>query len=225
MGGLFSEDSILIRFLNRFTDYLWLGIMTAIGCLPVITLGVSFSSLFYCCNKMVKKEDTHLTDTFMKAYKANLKNGIKLTLIILVAFAIFLGDYFILYKGEEMFGVAVETPLALKVIVMALTIFCAMVCVHLCPLQATFENTVGNILKNAVLITITSLPQTVILLLLYLLPWVLFLFFPTLLIVLICFGFSIPYHISVYVYRGLLGKYGFSQEEEEDEMSASEGVE
>ncbi len=216
MSKIFSDEGIIFRFLSRMADYMWLGILTVIGCIPIVTVAVSFSTLFYCCKKIANKEDAHVTDTFIVAYKNNLKKGFLLSLIMLAVGAVAVGDLAIMFYSEELVGIKIDVPSILKIFLLVLMLLLTMVGVHICPLQATFENSVKGTLKNALFISITNFPGTILIMILYLVPFAVVYFFPNWLIPVLLFGFSVPYHISVYLYKGIFKKFGYEMKTGED---------
>lgn len=100
----------------------------------------------------------------------NFKKATLLWLIQVVIIAISAFD--ILY----FLGVWADAALAVRVICLIPAVWLLMSAGYLFPLQAQFENTVGNTLKNSILISIANLPVSLVVTVLNLLP-VLFFFF------------------------------------------------
>lgn len=217
LNKIFSEDNIIFRFLSRFCDYMWLGILTCIGCIPLVTIATSLSTLFYCCNKIAKKEDTHLTDTFLVAYRSNLKKGFFLSLIMLGVMLILVGDIIIMFFSEQVLGIAVKVPSIIMIMLLLFMIAIIATAVHICPLQASFENSVGTTLKNAFFLSVTNIPATILIIILDAIPIVVSIMIPSFIIFMVMFGLSVPCQISVYIYRRIFAKFGYIQEEDVEE--------
>ncbi|NBI83058.1 DUF624 domain-containing protein [Clostridiaceae bacterium] len=79
-------DSPVIAAGMRMTNLLILNLFWLIGCLPLVTIGVSTIAAYTVTLKMVEDcEDYSMTAQFWKAYVKNLKHGIPLSLVLLAA--------------------------------------------------------------------------------------------------------------------------------------------
>lgn len=77
-------DSPVISAGIKLTNLLILNLYWIIGCLPVITIGISTIAAFSVTLKMTEdREGVSMTVQFWKAYVKNLKHGILLSLILL----------------------------------------------------------------------------------------------------------------------------------------------
>ena len=76
-------DSPFITAGIKVTNLLLLNLYWLLGCLPIITIGASTIAAFTVTLQMTEdREDPGVTKQFWKAYAANLKHGILLTLIM-----------------------------------------------------------------------------------------------------------------------------------------------
>lgn len=70
----------------RITNLLILNLYWLIGCLPLVTIGVSTIAAYTVTLKMAEDcEDYSMTAQFWKAYVKNLKHGVPLSLVLLAA--------------------------------------------------------------------------------------------------------------------------------------------
>ena len=96
MGKIFDMDSPVMRFLNRVADLLMLNILMIFCCIPVITIGASFTAMHYVILKMVRGEEGYLFRGFFKSFVRNFKQATLIWLIMLLAMAVVIGDSLIL---------------------------------------------------------------------------------------------------------------------------------
>ncbi len=100
-----KEPTPVERFLNlfnRFGDLFVLNVYFFVTCLPIVTIGTSFTALYTVTNKMVKNEDGPLTKEYFKAFKANLKQGIILWLFDLLYIALMMVEYsYTFYHSDQ----------------------------------------------------------------------------------------------------------------------------
>lgn len=150
----FSFDGPFARTMGRVFDLVLLHVLWVICSLPIITIGASTTALFTVTLKMVRDEESYILKGYIKAFKSNFRQATKLWLIVAAAFLWLLLILKICMDGDmELLKAAGLANAALMVIVFlgALYVF---------PIQAVFENTVGNILKNSVICSLRYLPYS-----------------------------------------------------------------
>ena len=88
MGHFFSSEGPLMTYLIKIRDWMFLSVLWLVCSIPVITVGVSTTALYYVTLKMAKNEEVPVFKSFFKSFKDNLKQGILLTLIVLIVGAL-----------------------------------------------------------------------------------------------------------------------------------------
>ena len=161
MGGLFNLDSPVMRFLGRMADLLWLNVLTLLLCILVIPAGAALTALNYMCLKIVRGEDCYITKGYFKSFRENFKQATLIWLIVLVVLAVLYGDYRILTQS------GIQFPMALKVIIMAVTLLLGLVLMYVFPVLSRYENTIRNTFKNAAVMALVSLPKTLLMLVIW----------------------------------------------------------
>lgn len=81
-------DSPVMKMLNKIMNLFLLNICFLIGCIPIVTTGVSWMALYSVNMKMCREEEGYILRDFCKAYKDNLKNGWKLFVCLFLFFII-----------------------------------------------------------------------------------------------------------------------------------------
>jgi len=172
MGRLFNLDSPLMVWLGKITDFIILSFLWFICCIPVITIVPSTSALYYVTLKMVRQEDSKPIRSFFHAFKDNLKQGIPLTLLFLVIGALLILDYLIIGTTPGALGIV------MRIIFWLLSVSFAIVMFYTFALQAQFINPIRRTLKNAVILSVLKLPDTVFLFVLHSIPLAVLYFAP-----------------------------------------------
>ncbi len=201
MGKLFSLDSPVMRFLSRMADIMILNLLVLLCCVPVITAGAAFTAMHYVLIKMIRDEETYIAKMFFKSFKENFIQATVLWIIVVVMGVIFVGDYMIFTHSDKQF------PLPFVIAILAFFLFFIMTAMYVFPLQARFYNTVGRTLKNAFLFMILNFPKSLLMLILYVLPVLLFFVSPIAMPLLILFGFSLPGLGAAYLYRKVFSRF------------------
>ncbi len=200
MGKWFGIDSPLIQVLNKVADLMWLNILTILCCIPIVTAGAALTSAHYVALKMLRNEESYVTREFFKAFKMNFKQSTLIWLLLLLVTAILIADYYIM-KNTEM-----NISEVLQIIIMAISILFLFVVVWVFPVQSKFVNTIPKTLKNAFALSIIQIPKTILMIILYILPYVLLYFSLRVFPLVFVFGISAPIFASAALYNKMFKK-------------------
>ncbi len=156
---IFDPDGPLMTAMGKFADIVICNLLFVLFCLPVITVGASLTALYTCMLRLVYEEpraDGLVIREFWGAFRRNFRQATALWLICLGAI-LFLGAYY--WVVQFMAGASGRLYLMTFYLLTLLFLFGFL---YLFPLQARFENTVGNTLRNAWLLSVAALPWTVL---------------------------------------------------------------
>lgn len=159
---MFSIEGKFFRTLTKMGDFLILGVLMVVGCLPIVTAGASLTATFYVALKLVKDEEGYVFNGYMKSFKQNFKQSFFMEIILLV-----IG--FILYLDVQacsQWAAAEGSTVAMLFMYAAfgfVLIFISVI-LYAFPMLARFDNTVPGTLKNALLLCTHHLPQTFVML-------------------------------------------------------------
>lgn len=160
----FRGDSAYSHIMTKAFDILWLSLLWLFCSLPIITVGISTTALYYVMIKLVRDEETAITRTFFRAFKDNLKQGFVSGILLILAIGIMVADFHILGSQSEstssiMYGCCVVVMIVLTAIFS-----------YVFPLMAKFENTLGKQFGNAARLAASHLWQTIVMVLVNLFP-------------------------------------------------------
>lgn len=201
MDKLFDIDSPFIQFLNRVADLMILNFLVMICCLPVFTIGATYTAMHYVLLKMVRKEEGYLLRGFFKSFKQNFKQATLIWLGMLVLIVFFGVDFWI-FRYSEM-----EFSKIFMIIFLALALVFVFTAVYVFPVLARFDNSIKNILKNSVSLAILNPPKTIVMTVAYVLPLGLMYYFDYAWMFAFLFGLSLPAYASAFVYSGIFKKF------------------
>ena len=155
LKGVFSLDNPVMRFLSRVADIMILNLLFLLCSIPVVTIGASLSALYYCLFKIKEEEEGYLVRKFFHSFKDNLKQATLMWLIFL-AFFLLLFLEFLMYRNVEGTSGSV-----VRSIVLIGLIFWYLICTYAFALQSKFYNSIGNTLRNAVLLMFANGPRSI----------------------------------------------------------------
>lgn len=158
MNKLFDLNSPAMKVLSRLADLVWLSVLWFLCCIPIFTIGASYSALYYVALKLAREEEVAITACFFKGFKENFKQAFWLNLIFLIVGAILLVDIFLMYG----------TYSGVVFLVMLIWMLCIMFYAY--PLQAQFVNSVKRTLMNAAILSMRKFLNTILIFGLNMLP-------------------------------------------------------
>ncbi len=207
-------DGPLIQFLSRMADLMWLNILTMICCIPIVTAGASLTALHYMVLKIVRNEEGYITRGFFKAFKENFRQSTIIWLLFLLVAAVLGIDYRIMKTTDIEINGIVRTLILLFGI---LTVFTLM---FVFPVQAKFSNSIRRTIWNSFVFSVVQFPKTILMIVLYILPYVILYLWIRILPVVFVFSLSLPALLSAKLYNKL-----FLRLEEQILAQSGEGAE
>ena len=149
---MFSLNSLFGRKMTKLFDLCLLNILCLITCIPIITIGPSFTALYTVLLAMSKDEEGPVTKMFFRAFKENFKKSTAAGLIYTAILAILILDIQIWQVSQT------ETKPLFVTATIILLVLAAMLGCWLFPLMAKFENSVKNMFKNALIFAFKYFP-------------------------------------------------------------------
>lgn len=163
MNMFFHIDSKVYRFLSALGDCAILSVLWFLFSLPVVTIGASSSALYYCIIKVIREDQGATIRRFWEAFRSNLKQGTIVTVCVLPALLALPAVGAVVSEW-----VPSQTWNVLVLFSLLLVGFCISVLHYLISSIARFENTLGNLLKNSLLLCLANLPASIVMVFLFL---------------------------------------------------------
>ena len=169
---MFQPDSLLIRFLTKICDLLFLNIMFVLSCVTIVFSGAAVASLYAVTLKMIRGQDYAPIKGFLRALRENFLPSFSTTILLFVDVTLLA-----VLRGALYAETLLMSP-TLFVLLAIITILLTALLSWLFPLLARFENTFSRHLNNAVRLSLVNLPVTFLLTAVNLLPLLLCLLIP-----------------------------------------------
>lgn len=161
----FDMDNPIMKFLTVMSDIIIVNLLFMVCSIPLFTIGASLTGLYRVTLKMMQGREGSVTRTFFEGFKNNFKQATIIWLIL----ACFGGILYVDYRAMALLGDNLINIFRYGwFIVLLLYGFLLM---YVFPLLATFENTIKNTIKNTFLMSISSLPYTLIILVIWTTPY------------------------------------------------------
>lgn len=218
LGGFFNVDSKFSVFMSRVFDLIVLNVIACVCSIPLFTVGANLTALYYVTLKMAKNEDSYVIRSYFKSWKQNFKQATVIWLFSAVLGIVLLVD---LFMSGRMGGTVSTVMKYIFLVIMVLFLFFF---TYVFPVLAQFYNSTKNTMRNAILMSITHLPYTILMLLVTFGPFVLALLIPEVFVWYTLYallgGLSVPALINSYMFKKIFKRY--MPEEEEEEITSDE---
>lgn len=129
-----------------------LNVLFVVTSLPVFTLGMTITAMYQVALRRVRGESRYVAREYFQACRNEWKQSAKLGLFFLITGGILLFD--ILY-GKNLWNM-------LNVAIGVLAVLWCFTFTYAFPLQARFQNSMKNTLKNALSLAFRNLPATLV---------------------------------------------------------------
>ena len=161
----FNFDNKLFVALGKVVDCAILSVLWLVCCLPVITIGVSSTALYYTVHKSIRGNRGYTTKNFFHAFKDNFKPATLSWIVTLAVQIILAMDAYITWQVLQT-GNNMGAIFYFFLILIAFSIGWV---IYTFAYIARFENTVKITLKNAILMELRHLPWSLLIIILLLL--------------------------------------------------------
>jgi uncharacterized membrane protein YesL len=135
--------------------------------IPIFTIGASLSALYDVVFRMDTDREGKTAIGYFQAFRRNFRQSTAVWLIFLL---ILVTSYANATIFSNMTGIS---GIVLSVIAIVILINALLIMGYAFPLISQFENTLGNTLKNALLLSIANLPRTLVIGVINCFPWAL----------------------------------------------------
>ncbi len=157
--GDYCDQSKFMEYADKAADLCLLSLAWLLTSLPIITLGVSSTALYYAVTKSVRKDCGHAVREFFSSFRQNFKHGSIITLILLPLMTLVVHSMIV--NEIEITQTAATTALfLLQCIILILGVF---VSVYVFAILSRFSFSVWQCLQTAFTLAARHIFTTVLL--------------------------------------------------------------
>ena len=198
MGKIFDMDNPVFRTISKLVDLIWLNIIFIIFSLPVVTIGASVTALMSVTMKMARDREGYMWAGFWKSFKENFKQSTIIWIIMILVATVLGTDIYFFYSNTAGYAKF------LLAFMLGISLVCLCIATYIFPLQAQFENTIKQTLKNALLMAIRHLPWTILIVVILGISAVLIWLFVG---IAIFFGFGLTAFVLSFIFNPIFIRY------------------
>lgn len=152
--NILRPDSALMITMNQITDCIFLSLFWLLGCLPVVTAGVSTAAMYDAVYHAFRKGEKHSWQRFAHAFRQNLKPGLVPGVLVLLVAAVLTRLGILVWNqavyGRVSWGVFAAAAFFLLVLLgIGSIVF---------PLLSRFETGTAQLFSNTIRLGLANLP-------------------------------------------------------------------
>lgn len=221
---LFTPESRFMEALSAVTDLMILNLVTAVCCLPVITIGAALTGMHYVLLKMVRREEGYIVRSYFKSFKENFRQATMIWILFLLFLGIFFVDLYLTGAGGD---AVLQLPFIVRALLIAGGGYVFFMYLYVFPLLARFHNTVTGTIGSSAKIAAAYLPRTLAMAAVTVLFPLLVCLFAPLLPLFFLFGLSGPGWLCARIYSSIFLKLegaagedgaGIQQEDQQNDL-------
>lgn len=150
---LFSPDGPLYKLMQNLIALVKINVLLVLFSLPIITMGGAMIAAYDVFLKLADDEEGYMGRQFVESFKKNFKNGIPYGLTLLLCI-------YVVWLDFSLFEQIEGNPIILLIMGMVAAFVFLLCFLFAFPLQARYENTFINTLKNSADISIRYFVRT-----------------------------------------------------------------
>lgn len=175
MSRITDPDGPVAQALTKIANLALINIYFLICSIPVFTIGAAFTAMMDIAWNMTKgTEGTGITKAYFHSFKSNFKRSTGIWLIQLVLIFVLFVDF----RAGQAIGIKGNTAVIFYAIFGLLCMLVAFTTWYALTMQAIFDNTVINMIKNGLLISLAKFPYSLGIAVCFLSPFIVFLMSP-----------------------------------------------
>ena len=200
----FNPDNMVFRFLGTMGDLIILKLLTFILFVPVITGGAAITSLDKCLGSIIRKEHKYILKPYFQTFREEFK---KATCVWLFYLLILISGFL----NIQIFGAYAGI---LKMVCYFFMGFATVFVLYYFAILSRFENTMLGDIKNALVLMVGCLPQTILVIgILAVTIGIVRMFDLSIAMLYVLFLFSLPAFGYMYVFEKIFEKFSASEVE------------
>jgi uncharacterized membrane protein YesL len=208
MGNLLRIDGPVMEFLGKITDIMIVNVLTLLCCIPVITIGASYTAMYSVLLKIYRNQTSNVVKDFFHAFRKNFGIGTAIWIIYFIILVLLGWDLYLIYASVVIVGDV------LKYLLYAVVFLVLISTTWVFVLLSRYENSVGQTIKNSFFVGIRFLLRSIVMLSLTLLPWVILLVFPGAFPVVLLLGVAATGYFQTMLFQKIFIKLESSSHEE-----------
>lgn len=162
MGRLFDIDGGVMGTLGKLTDIILLSLLFIVFSIPIVTMGASFTAMYYTSVKCIRRGRSYIFQSFWKSFKENFKESTIIWLILIVMSLILSLNLW--YSTKLISG---TTGFILSCVYGMMGVSIALCCVYIFPVLSRFSMGVKKLIQTSFLVALKHLPYSVLMVLIF----------------------------------------------------------
>jgi uncharacterized membrane protein YesL len=158
MEKWFDQDNVVMRSLSKIFDIGYLSVVWLLFSLPILTIGASFTALYYATVKVIRRERGYVFGEFWHSFRMNFIQATKVWIGILVLMILMVFNIQVVsQEGGNMGGYLVGVYIAIAIIV-------TMTTCYIFPILSRFEMKIRKLIRFSFYLSMRHILSTLLIL-------------------------------------------------------------
>lgn len=216
MKTLFSIDNPVVASMNKMADIVIVNLLTIVCCIPIFTIGASYTAMYQVLLKLYKRESAHVVREFFDAFRKSFKEATILWIIYLLFGAAIIIDFLLMYQVKTKFN-AILTLLLYGIVAMVLisAVWCF-------AFVSRYKNSIFTTLLNSFVVGITHLGKTIVIGVLAVVPLLAMIHYLPLTLFVVLFGVALTGYLQIILFNKVFMKIESKNKEKNGDPNGSD---
>lgn len=162
MNNFFDSSNGLMGLMSKLMDVVILSLLWSLCSLPIVTMGVATTALYYTAVKVIRRDRNYVFQSFFKSFKENFAQGMLLWLFFLAIMAV-LGINLRFSQGLMAQASGKMLGFILSVLYCLMGLVAVFAALYMLPVLSRFTMKKRQILKMSLFMSVRHLPYTFLL--------------------------------------------------------------
>ncbi len=160
MSGIFNLDSPVVRAVTRFGDLILLSLLWFVGCIPLVTIGISCTSVYAAIHKVFDQKEGIAALEYLKSFKSNFRQATLSFLPLGLLELLLLAECFVTEFLQEQSIAWVN----LRPVFLVLSYLVGLWIVYTAAYSARFQDNAKTTIRQSALLALANPVQSILLL-------------------------------------------------------------
>ena len=160
MSGIFNLDSPVVRAVTRFGALILLSLLWFVGCIPLVTIGISCTSVYAAIHKVFDQKEGIAALEYLKSFKSNFRQATLSFLPLGLLELLLLAECFVTEFLQEQSIAWVN----LRPVFLVLSYLVGLWIVYTAAYSARFQDNAKTTIRQSALLALANPVQSILLL-------------------------------------------------------------
>ncbi|MCR5201558.1 MAG: YesL family protein [Lachnospiraceae bacterium] len=152
-----SSESKPFAVISKIVDAILLSVLFLVMCIPVITIGAAWTSIYYATVKSIFKERSYFFKEFFRSFKDNFILSTAAWMSVLAVYVLSFSAMYVVFNSTK--GIPQVIVAAVYIII---TVFCTLIAMYIFPAISRYGMNYTTSIRLALLMAVHHVKYTIV---------------------------------------------------------------